>query len=138
MQYDATRLRYALILVGLALTLVGPMTASGQAPSPSLIVSPDTGTYASWQVFDIVIVFKPGGLGLASGQVTLDDEDVTSTIAACAVGATVEDGVSARCPGLSRTLLVPGIHLFTVALTLSDGSSVSRTVMWEILDAGAN
>ena len=65
----------------------------------------------------------------------MDGADVTAFLADCLIpGTLVSDGQTFRCPGLKGDMLGIGNHVLTVTLDLSDGSSVSDSVSWEVLE----
>ncbi len=113
--------------------LLGPFDARAQGPT--LTVSPGSGVYTTNQRFDLVVVFKPAGLGIVQGSVTVDDADATAALQSCAVPGTVPGGISVRCPGLTGAVLGPGFHVFRITLDLSDGSTLTATAGWNVLAA---
>ena len=80
-----------------------------------------------------MLVLRGGGVVPVGGQLTFDGPDVTLPLAGCLrAGVRLAGGLTFRCPGLSGALLPPGVHSLAVDLNLSDGSTASDTVRWEI------
>ncbi len=73
-------------------------------------------------------------VSVVGGSATFDGADVASFIASCVIpGTLVSGGSTFRCPGLSGAVLGTGTHTLAVTLDLSDGSSASDTVIWEVV-----
>lgn len=101
---------------------------------PGLIISPPTGTYTNRQNFDIALLADVQGRTFASGSVTFNGLDVTGAIAACVrTGTTATGVVSLRCPNVGGVATGAGTHSLVVRLTLTDGSVVQRTVIWNVV-----
>lgn len=123
-----------------AATLIGSIGAGttqldGMAVlSPSLSLSPGTGTYTSRQRFDLVITANLLGRGLVSGTATFDGADVTPFLAACVItGTTATGAASLRCPNLGGAVIGPGAHTLDVILLLTDGTQVRSNVVWTVV-----
>lgn len=98
-----------------------------------LIISPPSGDYVTTQGFDLTLIVEAPGLSVVGGSAILDGSDVTSSLAACVIpGTLVLGGQTFRCPGLTGNFLGTGTHILDVTLDLSDGSSVSDSVNWEV------
>lgn len=98
-----------------------------------LTISPPSGDYVTTQGFDLTLIVEAPGLSVVGGSAILDGSDVTSSLAACVIpGTLVLDGHTFRCPGLTGNFLGTGTHILVVTLDLSDGSSVSDSVNWEV------
>lgn len=73
------------------------------------------------------------GLSVVGGRATWDGSDVSAVLASCfKPGTLVSGGQTFRCPGLTGGLLGRGTHTLEVVLNLSNGSSVSDTITWEV------
>ncbi len=100
-------------------------------PNP-LTISPPSGRYVGTQGFDLVLEVSPLSQSIIGGQVTVDRLDVTAALARCVVPGTLVGGFTARCPNLRAALFGPGSHTVSVTLNLSDGTSLSDSVVWEV------
>lgn len=97
-----------------------------------LSISPPSGNYFSTQNFDLGLIVNTC-LSIVGGSATLDGSDVTSGLAACVIpGTLVSGGQTFRCSGLTGGFLGTGTHTLDVTLDLSDGTSVSDTVTWDV------
>ncbi len=102
-------------------------------PPPVVRLSPGSGVLVSTQQFDFVVDLQAPGLAIVAGQALLDGVDITSFVVGCVIpGTRLAGGQTFRCPGLTGSLLSPGLHTVFVSLELSDGSTVSDTVIWQI------
>jgi hypothetical protein len=101
---------------------------------PSVHLSPASGVLVSTQHFDLVLDVQAAGLAIVGGQALFDGADVTLALVSCGLklGTRVAGGGTIRCPGLTGSLLTPGVHIFSVSLTLSDGSTAADSVRWQI------
>lgn len=98
-----------------------------------LIISPPSCAYVTTQGFDLTLIVEAPGLSVVGGSATFDGTDVTTYLAGCLIpGTLVSGGQTFRCPGLIAGALGTGTHTLDVTLNLSDGSSVSDTVTWEV------
>jgi DNA-binding beta-propeller fold protein YncE len=105
----------------------------GRLPPVFLTISPGSGVYMTTQHFDLTLRVYPAGLGLVAGRALFDGEDVTEALGLCGVvGTRAAGGATLRCPNLSGSLFAPGVHTFSVSITLSDGSVASDTATWQI------
>lgn len=99
----------------------------------SLTISPPSGKYVTNQGFDLTLIVEASGVSITGGSLSLDGSDITSSFAACIIpGTLVSGGQTLRCPGIKGETLGAGTHTLAVTLDLSDGTSVSDTVAWEI------
>lgn len=99
----------------------------------SLTISPPSGDYVTTQAFDVTFIVKAPGLSLVGGDATIDGEHITITH--FIFGTLVSgSGVTIRYRGLTGAFLRTGIHTLSATVGLSDGSSVSDTVTWEVIE----
>lgn len=99
----------------------------------NLIISPPSGDYVTTQGFDLTLIVYAPGLTVVGGSATLDGSDVTPALVSCIIpGTLISGGQTFRCPGITGGFLGTGTHTFGVTLNLSDGSSVSDSVTWEV------
>jgi len=74
------------------------------------------------------------GLSVTGGTATLDDVDILASLGSCIIpGTLLSGGQTFRCPNLTGDFLGEGTHTLSVTLDLSDGSSVSDNVTWEVV-----
>ena len=100
---------------------------------PTLTISPASGSYVTTQGFDLTLIVKAPGLSVEALSATLDGSDVTDALVRCVIpGTLVSGGETFRCPGVTGGTFGIGIHTLEVAIDLSDGSSVSDTVTWDV------
>jgi len=103
-------------------------------PPSSLVISPASGSFASSQTFDFAFILEGRpDLSVVGGSATFDGNDVSANLGSCLISGTLlggGGGQTFRCPGLDGSALAPGLHTFVVTLDLSDGSSVSDSVIW--------
>ncbi len=83
--------------------------------------------------FDLTLIVEGPELLVVGVSAPLDGADLTSDLTRCLhPGALIAGGQTFRCPGLTGVAL--GTRNISVTLDLSDGSSVSSSVIWSILD----
>jgi hypothetical protein len=112
---------------------IGAFEAESAFASGSFSISPPSGSYASRQSFDLVLLVNPLGRSITRTQAVFDGVDQSAALAACAIPGTLQSGgVTFRCPNIEGALFAPGTHVLTAAVTLDDGSTMSDTVEWEI------
>ncbi len=123
-----------------AATLVGAIGNGAQdigslaVVDPSFTISPGTGTYSSRQAFDLVLLFNLIGRTVTSGTVTFDGVNVGAALGSCIVPGTGASGlITLRCANLGGPVIGPGAHVLDIALVLSDGSLLRRSVTWTVL-----
>lgn len=106
----------------------------GFTPLSSLTISPPSGDYVTTQGFDLTLIVEAPVLSVVGGSATLDGSDVTDALAASIIPGTLVSGggQTFRCPGITGSFLGTGTHTLNVTLDLSDSSSVSDTVNWEV------
>ena len=105
-------------------------------PEPEILsISPPSGIYVSTQGFDLMLIIEASGLSVIGGHAIFDGADVTVALGRCVIpGTLILGGQTFRCPGLRGDIFRTGIHTLDVTLNLSNGSSVSDSVTWEVLD----
>jgi len=123
-----------------ASTFVGP-TGFGSITGLTLVetnlvrISPPSGNYVTTQGFDLTLIIEAPDLSVVGGHATFDGSDVTAALASCVIpGTLVSGGQTFRCPGLRGGSFRPGAHTLNVSLNLSNGSSVSDSVKWVVLE----
>lgn len=110
-----------------------PFKLAKKVPTGNVTISPPSGDYVLTQGFDLTLIVEAPGLSVVGGSATLDDSDVTASLASCVIpGTLVSGGLTLRCSGLTGSFLGTGTHILDVTLDLSDDSSVSDTVTWEV------
>jgi DNA-binding beta-propeller fold protein YncE len=109
-------------------------------PSHSfLIITPPSGTYITTQNFDLSLVVDAPGLPIVSLDAMLDGTEFTAVLESCIIpGTLLSGGQTFRCPSLTRDAVGAGTHTLEVTLDLSDGSSVTDAVTWEVLENTEN
>lgn len=101
----------------------------------TLYISPPSGIYTTTQSFDLMLIIDTPGLSVIGAEATLDSTDVTVALESCIIpGTLLLSGQTFRCPGLKGGIFGTGSHTLKITLNLSNGSSVSNSVIWEILD----
>jgi len=102
-------------------------------PTSNLTIFPPAGKLAETTSFDLTLIAEvPAGVTLESTEATLDGNSVP--VSNCAiVGSLSPSGFTLRCPGLGGSRLGVGQRTFAATLSLSDGTEVSDSVVWEIL-----
>jgi hypothetical protein len=101
-----------------------------------LTISPPSGTYASTQSFDLVLLVTAPGRTITGGTITFDGADVGAALASCLVSGTLgSSGQSFRCPGVPVASLGTGTHTLTVTLTLDDGSIAKDKAVYVVTAA---
>ncbi len=102
-------------------------------PVRDLVISPPSGVYVFTQFFDIALIVEAPGLSVTGHTATFNGFNVTSGLAPCLIPGTLAiGGQTFRCPGLRGIMLGAGAHTFSVTVTLSDATTVSDTVIWNI------
>jgi len=105
-------------------------------PLSVLTISPSSGDYVTTQNFDLTLIVKAPGLSVVGGSATLDGKNIWNALMKCISkhkGSLVSGGQTFRCPSLSGGFLGAGAHTLSVTFDLSDVSSVSDAVNWEVL-----
>jgi hypothetical protein len=103
------------------------------ATPPVVHVTPASGVLVSTQQFDLVLVLQASGVAVVGGQVLVDGLDVTAGLAACGIpGTRLAGGATFRCPGLTGGLVTPGVHVVSVTLGFSDGSTATDSARWQV------
>ena len=98
-----------------------------------LTIFPESGNMATTFRFDIGLIVEAEEVSVVGGSATFDGSDVTGFLAGCLIpGTLVSGGQTFRCPGITGSFMGPGSHTLSVTLDLSDGSSVSDTVTWNV------
>jgi len=102
----------------------------------SLALSPFSGKYVSTQGFDVTLIVKAADVTVVSLSATLDGNNVTAPLQGCVIpGTLILGGETFRCPNVvAGPILGVGTHTLAVTVDLSDGSSVSDEVSWEVLE----
>ena len=101
-----------------------------------LRIAPASGVYLRQQMIDLSAVLRVANVTISERNAQLNGVNVSSSFDDCALAGTLlEGGRTLRCPGIPLELLEPGQHQFTLSLTLSDGSIVSDSVYWTVLDS---
>jgi N-acetylneuraminic acid mutarotase len=103
-------------------------------PGGPLTIFPPSSIVTTLTAFDLTIILRAPGLSIVGAHATFDGFDVLDVLVDCVTpGTLISGGQTFRCPGLNGELLGIGIHTFSLTLDLSDGSSVSDNVIWEVL-----
>jgi len=102
---------------------------------PQLSISPASGNYSSSQTIDLSLALRKPNVSVNSISATLNGGDVSADFNSCIISGTVNSGgLSFRCPAIGLNILDPGIYTFSVQLQLSDGTSATDSVTWNILE----
>lgn len=106
-------------------------------PPPSLVVSPPSGTYFTTQQFDVAfIVFNPGS-GSFEIEADFDGFDLSRILVECIFSTNGigfhGEGFTLECNGTSGADFGPGAHTFDVTLRFEDGTEISQSVDWNII-----
>jgi hypothetical protein len=105
---------------------------------PALTLSPPSGTYGATQRFDVVLLVQGTASPVVSGTATVDGFDVTGPLGACLGQTPLEVlpgvGVAFRCAGVRGAAFGPGPRTISVRVTLADGSSLTDSVTWNIIE----
>lgn len=114
-----------IVLNGIALT------------NTNVTISPMNSDIGTTQNFDLMIFIKNLEGKIPTGAViTLDGSDITSIIlGGMALGnLTNDDGKVIQFPDISGSVLgAPGEHVFSAKINFNDGSSVSKTSIWNVV-----
>lgn len=118
--------------------LAGLLFASGLSAHAQsedfLSLSPASGTYFTSQSIDLLMLLQKSDVTIQSMTALVNNSDVSADFDQCRIqGSIVGGGISYRCPQIGLSILAPGLYTFTVFLQLSDGSAVSDSVQWSIL-----
>ncbi len=110
------------------------MGAYENQSSSTFNISPTSGEYVTTQGFDLVLIVKTPDLSVESINATLDGNDVSGALSACVrPGTLISGGQTFRCSINAGVHLKEGNHVLNVMLDLSDDSTVSDTVTWDVL-----
>jgi len=107
-------------------------------PGPCLSaieIFPASGALAVTADFDLaVIVNAPAcDVMITNGSANLDGFDITPLLLPCLrTGIITTGGETLRCPGFG-SMLTPGMHTLRVSLDLSDGTLVTDSASWHVL-----
>jgi len=101
----------------------------------TLAVSPASGSYVSTQTMDVTLIIKSPLATMTGATATLDGGDVSTPFLNCAVAGTlIPGGETHRCGHVRGRFLGAGTHTFSATVTLSDGSVLTDTVTWDVLE----
>ena len=128
-------------------TISGPMTTTGyfqittqidsvELLPPAIEVSPATGSFIPQQHFDAAVLLPIGGAPVATVQASVAGTPLTLNYpGTCQLAAPTSSGRSALlCPGADTALLsLQGITQVDWQVTLTDGSSFTQSVQWNLI-----
>lgn len=101
----------------------------------SLTIFPRSGVIPSNLHFDFSLIMEVPGRFVVGKRATFDGIDVTSFLERCFVQGNLPSGGEAfRCPGLTGRILGIGTHTFEVTLDLNDGTSLSDSAIWRVVE----
>ena len=122
-----------LISSGLSYPVGIALFASAVVITP-LTISPPSGTYVTTQEFDLVIILRAPELNVIKSRGIFNGADITEALAGCIKpGTLLSNGQTFRCPNLRGSFWGSGNHTFSMSIDLSDGSTISDSVMWKVL-----
>lgn len=99
-----------------------------------LSVSPGSGVYLQSQFIDLSAALRTTGVSISNITTHLNGVNVSELFSECAVNGSLSGGgLTMRCPSIPLSVLDAGDYVFTMTLTLSNGSSVSDSVAWTVL-----
>lgn len=114
-------------------------TANFDCASTVFELSPPSGVYVSTQKFDLSLIIESvTDLTVVDVYATLNGTDVSERVRSCRykgyliADRTTKVGTTIRCPNISARNLDVGDNEFNVTLTMSNGSTVSKIVNWEV------
>jgi len=100
-----------------------------------LAISPASGTYLTSQSIDLAVILTVQAAAVTGYSVVLNGQDVTGALDSCGIVAALSgDGISLRCPDIPLNTLGAGSHTLRVELQFNDGSTLSDSATWQILE----
>ena len=129
------------------ITISGPQTSSAyfmiqaqvdsvQLLPPAIDVSPQAGSFLPQQHFDAAVLLPPGGAAVATMQASVGGAALTLNYpGTCQLATPLISGRAALvCPGADAALTsLQGITQIDWLVTLSDGSSYTQSVQWNLV-----
>jgi len=111
------------------------------SPPSALTIFPPSGTIVTTSTFDLTLIVEAPGLKMVSGNAIFDGTDITTNLSVRCnkAGTLMSGGQTLRCPGLTGANLAgndldgQSTHTLDVTINLNDGTSISDTVIWNIL-----
>lgn len=111
-----------------------PLVVADQPVVATVNIFPPSGTMASTTQFDLTLIVQDANINNITNA-TLDGSDVTAAANSCfAAGTVLAGGETRRCPGLSGSFLGAGSHNFSITMDLSDGTTVTRSASWDVIE----
>jgi hypothetical protein len=104
-------------------------------PPSSLTISPAFGKYFTTQNFDLGLIVEASGARVVGGSATVDGMDITQELMECLApheGTLLTGGQTFRCPDLEVGTFSEGNHTLDVTVELSNGSSLSDILVFEV------
>ena len=133
---DPSRLRFCYRGEGegnIATLLLDDMTL-GPIGLSSLSISPSSGSLIQAQSVDLVLNLNAADVTATGGTVRFDGVDITDQFNPSLDFAALSAGGTIQLPN-AGTLLTPGRHILSVDINLSDQTTVSDEVLWNIVPA---
>jgi hypothetical protein len=102
---------------------------------PRVSITPGSGTLASTQVLDVVVLAETGTDAVTGGRLFLNGQDVSSAAAAAVIQPIASGGLSVRFPAVAiGTIIPPGTSaLVAVELTTARGETVRGFTLWRVV-----
>lgn len=115
---------------------VALVVADPAVANPVLTLFPAQGVLATTTRFDLTLILEAQGVSIAGiATAALNGVDVTALVAACFVsGTVVTGGEILRCPGISGGMLASGNNTFDIDVNLSDGTTLTKSAVWTVVD----
>lgn len=105
---------------------------TGTVNVSAVTISPPSGDYISSQGFDVSLIVNSSTAVVTSATVIFDGVNQTALFQGCSViGALDDGGQTFRCPGIINGLST-GVHTLDISVTMSDGSILSDSVVWQV------
>lgn len=102
------------------------------AEVPVATISPPSGDYVSSQNFDVSLIVTSSSAVVVGATVIFDGVDRTALFQGCSIGGILNGGgQSFRCPNII-TGLTEGAHTLDITVNMSDGSTISDSVIWQV------
>ena len=118
---------------GVAAVDIGAVEVQPPAPARNFLAVLPTGTFASGDVFDLVLVLLAPGRTIVGAQATFDGVDVLGPLAACLVPSVLPTGEQTfTCPDIPAGVLGPGPHTLVVTIAFENGTSVTGAAILQL------
>ena len=105
---------------------------TGTVTVSSATISPPSGDYITTQGFDVSLIVATPTATVTGATVVFDGVDQSALFQGCSISGSLNSGGQTfRCPNIINNL-TEGVHTLDMSVTLSDGTTLSDSVTWQV------